>query len=70
MIYCSRIRGILSKYLHKLDNNITLTENEQTELESEIEREKERFWINSVKKDVLDNKKLIVAVEPNTGLGN
>ena len=66
LMYCARIRGILSKYLHKLDSNITLTENEQTELECEIEREKQRFGIN---KDVVENKEIMVAVEPSTGLG-
>lgn len=38
LLYCSRIRKMLTKYLSELDSNITITESEQSKLEEQMDK--------------------------------
>lgn len=78
LVYCSRIRQLLTKYLNMLESSITITDNEQTELDSCLEKEKcegmvetlfqkellqENIWIQSKSDEEKDE---IVKIESKT----
>lgn len=78
LMHCSKIRQLLKKYLNMIENNITITDNEQTELDSCLEKEKsdigaealfqketfqENFWIEDKPDEEKDE---IVKIESKT----
>lgn len=78
LVCCSKIRQLLKKYLNMIENNITITDNEQTELDSCLQKQKsdigletlfqketfeENFWIEDKPDEEKDE---IVKIESKT----